>query len=57
MTDNPRGITDALVDLFKQDEAQYGTKVALWNVVFLFLSRPLHDLGVQTLKAEPKDVE
>jgi hypothetical protein len=43
-------LTNDLVNLFESDQKNYGTKTAMWNLLYLNADDQLRDLGVKRLR-------
>ena len=48
-------LTDEKVKWFEQEQKDYGTKVAMYNLIYTIASDILTDLGIKQIKTSDKD--
>lgn len=47
-------LTNAVVKQFERDQEEYGTKVALYNIIWIIASDILKGIGVTKIKTQTK---
>lgn len=47
-------VTKEVVQLFEDDQKAYGTKTAIWNLLWLNASEQFRDLGITSIRTTEK---
>jgi len=47
-------LTEAVVQDFEDDQEEYGTKTALYNIIFILATELLIDLGIKGIRTKGK---